>query len=102
MISKTDKSTAGTSFFGTEFLASKKTLISVFGEPDFKEGMIWVRELNDEDVFTIFYHISGDVETDDVVSWRVGGFSKRVTEDAKYEIITLLYTYLKYNNYAKF
>ena len=59
---------------------------------DGKVTMQWVRELNTADIFTIYdWKYYRDVDMDEEIIWNIGGKNKIITDQAKKEIIKLIY-----------
>lgn len=91
---KTFKEIGGTSFHGTTINCSVSTLRKVLGEPEYsgndgedKINFEWEMETNDGDVFTVYdWKEYRSINEDEIIEWHIGGFTKSVTEEAKYEI----------------
>jgi hypothetical protein len=99
MIYLPSASPTNTSFHGTTFRASANQLINLIGEithhnnsGDGKVTMEWVRELSTADVFTIYdWKYYREIDMDEEIIWNIGGGNKIITEEAKEEIVKLMY-----------
>jgi len=98
MIYLPSASPTNTSIHGTTLKASANQLINLIGEMthhnsiDGKVTMEWVRELNTADVFTIYdWKYYRDIDMDEEIEWSIGGRNKIITEQAKEELIKLMF-----------
>jgi hypothetical protein len=95
----TFKSTGGTSFFGTELVASVNELKHILGEPYYngndgedKINFEWEMETNKGDVFTVYdWKEYRSIGLDEAIVWHIGGKSKTITDNALLEIMQCKY-----------
>lgn len=96
---KTTKEPNGTSFHDTVITCTVQTLKDILGEETYgnndgedKVNYEWVLETEKGDVFTVYdwkeYRRLNDTDS---IEWHIGGFSRRVTEQAKEELIEAIY-----------
>ena len=97
MIHMPTASSVGASFHGSTFKSTPKQLVDAIGEitngksGDVKASMEWIRELDSAEVITIYdWKYDRKIEMDEEIEWNIGGRNKRITEEAKEKILTLL------------
>lgn len=98
---KTTKEANGTSFHDTTIRCSVKLLKEILGECTYgnndgqdKVNYEWVMETEDGDVFTLYdWKEDRILDDNDSVEWHIGGFSRKITEQAKIELVRSLYEY---------
>ena len=95
----TNKKHSGTSFYDEVIHSTLKKLREVIGDEDtdFKSGdnkvrYHFTRELDNGDVITIYdWKEYRNFDENEIISWHVGGFNKRSTMNARYQIEMLIY-----------
>ena len=98
MVKLTTKSAGMTSFYDTTIKTTLSKLIMALGEPQCfnndgqdKNNVDFECETENGDVFTIYdwkeYRSIGMNET---IEFHIGGMSRRITEQAKWELINLM------------
>ena len=98
MAKLTTKSSGMTSFYDTTITTTLSKLIMALGEPQYlgndgqdKTNVDFECETENGDVFTIYdwkeYRSIGMNET---IEFHIGGMSRRITEQAKWELINLM------------
>jgi len=102
MIKKIARSTVGTSFFGTTITETAAILRNFLGDPTFENNdglsninLEWEMELVDNVnpvvVFTVYdWEIFRLINDEEVIEWRIGGYSKEDTDNAREELIKLI------------
>ena len=91
---RTKKDADGTSFWGSTIDSTVNALKSVLGKPSYvdngcgdKINFEWILETDNSDVFTVYdWKEYRKLDLDEVVTFHIGGHSKRVTEQALKEI----------------
>lgn len=95
MIYNATATSNGTSYHGVSFMATPQQLINALGNPtkvnQDKVSMIWVKELNTADVFTIYdWKLYRELKTDETIEWNIGAINEKISLIAKEEILNLL------------
>lgn len=94
MAHRTNKSAAGTSFFGIEVVATPQQLIDAYGVPegcndgDDKVNMEWIMETEDGRIFTIYdWKEYRPLQMNEMIDWHIGGHSWNDTAEAANEVM---------------
>lgn len=84
-------------FYGTTIEATPNQLIEALGEithlksGDHKASLIWDRELDDANMFSIYaWKYYRDIDPNEKIVWNIGARTKEIAEQAKKEILTIL------------
>lgn len=86
---------SGTSFYDTTITATVNQLKSILDEPRYdgndgkdKVNYEWMMETDNGHVFTVYdWKEYRSIKETEPIVWHIGGFNKRVTEQAKKEIL---------------